>query len=113
MTDAVSEPTAATTTTNGSGYANGASRGADSTIATLRAVTSSTDQVKILGVARVMSSFNAYLLGVCGRPLDQMTGEDVRALGTILGTLETLETERSNRYPARSAGHLRSTEAAS
>lgn len=98
--------------TNSSNFNTSGTRAGDSTVTTLRAATTSSDQVKILAVARVISTFNAYLLGVCGRPLDQMTGEDVRALGTILNVLESLEIERTARYSNRVSSSARTSEPA-
>lgn len=109
MSDAALDAPAA----NGSSaYSNAGTRASDATVTTLRAATTSSDQVKVLAVARVISTFNAYLLGVCGRPLDQMTGEDVRALGTILNVLESLEIERNARYSNRAGSTARAAETA-
>jgi hypothetical protein len=108
MSDAALDAPAA----NGSAYTNAGTRAGEGTVTTLRAATTSSDQVKVLAVARVMSTFNAYLLGVCGRPLDQMTGEDVRALGTILNVLESLEVERTSRYANRASTSARNSETA-
>lgn len=49
------------------------------------------DPAKLGAIARVMSAYNAYLIGACGRPLDEVTANDVQQLGVILTALADVE----------------------
>lgn len=59
------------------------------------------DPAKLGAVARVISAYNAYLIGACGRPLDEITANDVQQLGVILTALSDIEQQPSERNVAR------------
>ena len=69
-------------------------RRAENSVEQFRAALTSNEALRVAATARILSTFNGFLVGVCNRSPDQITPDDVRALATIMGAFEGLEVER-------------------
>src|SRR5262252_8505193 len=71
-------------------------RTTDNSVEHFRASLTAAEAVKVAATARILSTFNGYLVGVCNRSPDQISPEDVRALASIMAAFDGLEVERKS-----------------